>query len=37
VFVAFREAAIFPPPPEFGRLRWLSGRCERGFSQVEAG
>ena len=30
MFVAFREAAMSPPPPEFGRLRWLSGRCERG-------
>lgn len=25
------------PSPEFERLRWLSGRCERGRAQVEAG
>lgn len=31
--MAFRDAAM---PPEFRRLRWLSGRCERGVLQVEA-
>ena len=35
VFVALGRLRC--TPPEFGRLRQFSGRCERGFLQVEGG